>query len=134
MRILLISLWLLATSALAAQALPATPWARAEAFASCSGQMSALAAHQRALRDDAAEGTEISRESFDTLLQAVLPDAMRHGVPASQPKEWRTGGWATMAVLLADMLYSFDAHRADRARDMITARIRDCDRLVGRAG
>jgi len=111
-------------------ALPGTPWKRAELFATCSGRLAAMAAHQQAMDQPAWAATLDRRDSFDMLLEATLPDAIAHGVPQGEAKRWRATGWSEIAVLLADSSYSFDEGRAQRARAALQARIGDCQAVL----
>lgn len=107
-------------------ALPLRSFERAEMFATCSGRLSALATRQRAHADNEAATTAELSALFETLLEAVLPDALHEGVPANQPAQWRSQGWTEVAALLADMDYSFDAGLAARAQQAVQQRIATC--------
>ncbi|TCP43109.1 hypothetical protein [Rhodovulum marinum] len=121
---------LCAPAALAAPSTPATPWQRAELFATCSGRLAAMATRQHADRDPAWSETAEQRAMFDMMLDATLPSAMDHGVPQDAPLRWRSAGWVEMAGLLADISYSDDPGRMTRARDALTARIGACTGLL----
>ncbi|TCL10106.1 hypothetical protein BXY66_2174 [Shimia isoporae] len=113
----------------AAVALPVWPHEQAEVFATCSGRMSALTTHQRATRSPEAETNAELVDTFDLMLEAILPDA----VPDDGPKlstQWRARGWSQIASLLADAAYSFDDRRAERATQMIETHIKSCRDLV----
>ncbi|MGC9370741.1 MAG: hypothetical protein ACP5DX_14475 [Paracoccaceae bacterium] len=111
-------------------ALPGTPWKRAELFATCSGRLAAMAAHQQAMDQPGWTATLDRRDSFDLMLEATLPEAIAHGVPRDEAKRWRAHGWTEIAVLLADSSYSFDEGRARRARAALQARIGDCQSVL----
>lgn len=95
-------------------------------FATCSGRLSALATRQRAHAQNEALATTEQSALFETLLEAVLPDALHDGVPVSQPAQWRSQGWTEVAALLAEMDYSFDARMAARAQQAVQQRINSC--------
>lgn len=114
----------------AAFALPSTPWQQAEMFAVCSGRLSALAAHEQAMRAPGHAETEQVRITFDMLLEATMPAAIEHGVPEKQARVWRSNGWVEVAALLADASYSLDATRAERAVVNLRRRISDCRAMV----
>lgn len=121
---------LIATAATAAPPMPGTPWKRAEVFATCSGRLAALAVRQQANRDPDWAHTRDLRDMFDLMLDATLPAAVDHGVPQDEPLRWRSAGWTEAAVLLADISYSHDSHRAERAAAALEARITDCTGLL----
>ncbi|MGR3714652.1 MAG: hypothetical protein ACU0A6_16210 [Shimia sp.] len=119
---------LLMTSS-AAYSLPIRPFEQAQAFATCSGRISALTTHQRATRSPMAEDNAALAETFDLMLDAVLPEAaLDDGAQLST--QWRARGWSQIAALLADAAYSFDAGRAARATDMIDVHINNCRDMV----
>lgn len=111
-------------------ALPGTPWKRAEVFATCSGRLAALAAHQQAMDQPEWMRMAETRETFDLMLDATLPEALAYGVPDGESTRWRAGGWSEVAVLLADAIYSSDTTRAERAQTALRARIGDCTALI----
>ncbi len=101
-----------------------------EIFAICSGRMEAMATRERAhARPEAAE-IERLRSTFETLLEATLPDAIADGVGAGQAALWRNGGWREIAGLLADVDYSLDQRRADMAQNMLRRHIANCRALL----
>jgi len=89
---------------LTAQAQPTTARERAQLFATCEGRFWAMAARQRAIRADAAP-TEAQRQTFITLLEAVLPDAEDNGLETGQAKRWQATGWTEVAYLISDTVY-----------------------------
>lgn len=118
---------LCATSA--AVALPVWPHEQAQAFATCSGRISALTTHQRATRSPLAEDNAELAETFDLMLEAILPDAVPEDGPQLS-RQWHARGWSQIAGLLADAAYSFDTRRAERATEMIEHHIKDCRDMV----
>ncbi|MBL3568490.1 hypothetical protein JMJ94_03115 [Rhodovulum visakhapatnamense] len=127
---IVLCLALAASAAAARPATPGTPWKRAELFATCSGRLSAITARQQAVDDPAWPRTMDQRDMFNLMLEATLPEAIRFGVPKDEPVLWRSAGWAEMAGLLADIAYSFDSGRADRARAALADRMSDCTGLL----
>lgn len=113
-------------AATTALSLPARSYERAELFAVCSGRMDALAARQRAYKEDSAHETEALSDTFKMLLDTVLPAALDEGVPDSQPSQWRNQGWTEVAALLAEIDTSFDAGRAARSKTTLDRRVADC--------
>ncbi len=111
-------------------ALPIWPHQQAQAFATCSGRMSALTTHQRAVQHPEADGNAALVETFDLLLEAVLPDALSDDDDAQVPVRWRAQGWSEVAGLLAHSFYSFDPGVAERAEAALDARIADCRDLI----
>ena len=120
----------LLVAAKAALALPARSYERAELFATCSGRMDALAARQRAHHQSEASDSAALSDTFDMLLDTVLPAAMEDGVPASQPVQWRNQGWSEVAALLAEVDFTFDAGRAERSQQALAQRIADCRNVL----
>lgn len=104
----------------AAQGLPRFAYQQAEAFAVCSGRMSAMAVRQSADRDPAALETREMMQTFDLLLEAVIHAAYAEGVPEREPGRWKARGWTEIAQLLG----------AGQTGAPLTARLRDCRDLV----
>lgn len=115
---------------MAASALPAFSYQRAELFAVCSGRLAALASHQRSIRSTSAADNTRLQQDFDLMLDAVMPDAVDQGVPWGQAQRWRSEGWSEMAGYLADVHYSFDTTVSVQARAAADARVRECRNLV----
>jgi len=92
--------------------------------------MDALAARQRAYKEDAAHESEALSDTFEMLLDTVLPAALEEGVPGSQPSRWRNQGWAEVAALLAEIDTSFDAGRAARSKTTLDKRVADCRNVL----
>ncbi|MDA5556409.1 hypothetical protein [Shimia sp. MMG029] len=120
----------LLTMGTAASSLPIWPHQQAQAFATCSGRISALTTHQRAVRNPDAEGNAALVETFDLMLEAVLPDALPNEEDAKVSVQWRAQGWSEVAGLLAHSFYSFDHGVAERAQAALLARIEDCRNMV----
>lgn len=128
------SVALLTFAADAAFALPVFSHQRAELFATCSGRMAALAAHQRSMRKDDAMDTQRLYEDFEVMLDATMPHALEDGVPITQPQLWRSRGWAEMAADLAEMHYAFDQDLSDLASRKVSVKLDACrDILLPRA-
>jgi hypothetical protein len=109
-----------ATQSLHAQALPRFAYQQAEAFAICSGRMSAMAVRLSADRDPAAPETRQMMQEFDVLLEAVLDAAYADGVPEREPRRWKARGWTEVAQLL----------RNEAGHSLLQQRLRDCENLV----
>jgi hypothetical protein len=120
----------LQTAAVSAAPLPARAFERAELFANCAGRYAALATHQRGLVDGRPDEADRLTESFDGLLEAILPDALAEGVPDGQARRWRSDGWVEIAVLLRDMQYSTDQRRADAAGRRLLQQIASCRMIL----
>lgn len=113
-----------------AAALPASPSERAEVFARCVGDLGALATFRRNHTGGDHKSPLRLKNTFDTLLEAVLPDALAYGLPQLQPERIRFQAWASHQTLLNDITYSTDTRRKDRARKASEARIADCTKLL----
>ena len=118
----------------AAFALPHSPSARAEIFAKCSGDLGALATFRRNhVGGDHREPKEL-QNTFDMLLEAVLPDAVAYGMPEHQAANWRFNAYVSHNDLLNSVAYSMDERRKDLSRKASEARIEACRSLVLSAG
>ncbi len=113
-----------------ATALPISPSERARAFAQCTGRYSAEAAHAQLFDGAASELAEHRRDTFESLLSAVFPDAVDYGMPEELPMSWRVTAKANQAVLLSTAVFNMMPERAHRARDAAQAFIADCDALL----
>jgi hypothetical protein len=109
---------------------PQSPSARLELFQTCAGRLSALIAHQWLVDPAASEATEATRDQFDALIDAVMPDAIAWGMPRQMALHWRIAAKAAQADLLATATFSLDPVRAARARRAADARLADCDGLL----
>jgi hypothetical protein len=126
----LIALCLAAGTAQAAPPIPDRSAERVEIFATCSGRLAALATRQRAHGESGAEENERLRDTFESLVEATLPDALVEGIGERQPDRWRIGGWTEMAMMLADMDHGKDERRVNRARIGLETRIGACRSLL----
>lgn len=113
-----------------AAALPVYSFQRAELFAVCAGRLDALATHQKSVHDDGARSSRRMQAEFDSLLEAVMPDAVEQGMPRGQAVLWRSQGRTEIAGFLADMHYSFDPMLADLATAAANDRIGQCRALI----
>ncbi|MBO9397494.1 hypothetical protein J7399_13980 [Shimia sp. R9_1] len=120
----------LLTMGTAASSLPIWPHQQAQAFATCSGRISALTTHQRAVQNPEADGNAALVETFDLMLEAVLPDALPDEDGTQVSVQWRAQGWSEVAGLLAHSFYSFDRGVAERAEAALVQRIADCRNMV----
>jgi len=121
---------LLALGTTSGFALPVSPSERARSFATCAGYMGALAVRQRRSDPQAASETEAMRATFEALLEAVMPDAMRSGMPRAVALNWRFRAWLENTEILDEVAYSTDAGRAARARDVAADRYATCRALI----
>lgn len=69
-------------------------------------------------------------QGFQTLVDAILPDALAEEMPEAMPKQWRATGWSEVAHLLTEVQYSVDQGRIDRASDILETRIKECEGLL----
>lgn len=72
---------------------------RVQVFATCSGRFSAMAARARSFREGDPREHERMRDTFDLLLEAILPYAP--DLPQGQLKQWTARGWSETGLLLA---------------------------------
>lgn len=121
---------LAALFATGAVALPYSPVARAELFATCAGRLAALERHQWLVDGPASEITGGQRAAMVDLLDAVLPDAHAQGLPETQAMAWRVGAMSAMSRLLHDAVFAADPVRAAPARDAASALIAACTGLL----
>ena len=113
-------------------ALPQSPSERAQFFAICAGRFSALAEHQRLFDGAASEAADAQRREFDTLLEAVLPDARDWGMPGNMVLSWRLTAKMAQAELLHRSVFQRDdmiAEHSRRAADRLFAECRN--RVLG---
>ena len=113
-----------------AVALPHSPSERAKLFATCAGHLGALAVQQRTAAPVKAPETEAMRQTFEMLLDAVMPDAVAHGMPESTAYNWRFNAWLDNADILNEVAFSFDETRAQRAQQLVDARLATCRDLL----
>ena len=113
-----------------AVALPHSPSERAKLFATCSGHLGALAVLQRDIDPDEARKTEEMRITFDTLLDAVLPDAADYGMPRVVAWNWRFNAWIDQSELLNDVSYSLDKGHVARAQSVVDHRYAICRGVI----
>ncbi|MEO0991453.1 MAG: hypothetical protein AAFX00_10940 [Pseudomonadota bacterium] len=102
-------------AALPALALPVSPSERALLFADCTGRLSALEAHQWMTNGIESERTGRQRNAFADLLDAVLPDAVAHGMPAHMALSRRIHAKAAHAALLNASKFAGDPDRRTTA-------------------
>ena len=114
----------------AATAFPVSPSERAQAFATCAGQYSALVEHQRLFDGHLSEVTLQRRDTFVMLLDAVWPDAQSNGVPAPQAMAWRVTAKAQQQALLSQAVFGMLPDRARPAKAAAEANIARCDALL----
>ncbi len=122
--------FVLLSLAQSAVALPHSPSERAKLFATCSGYLGALAVLQRNIDPKEARKTEEMRNTFDALLDAVLPDATAHGMPREVAWNWRFNAWIDQSEILNDVSYSVDTGRATRAQSVADHRYAICREVI----
>jgi hypothetical protein len=69
-------------------------------------------------------------EGFQSLVDALLPDALAEEMPENMPVKWKATGWSEIAHLLTEVQYSVDPGRVRRASDMLGKRIEECEGLL----
>ena len=125
---ILAALALLASQAGAA--MPHDPAAQARAFATCLGRYSAVMEHGWLIGGDSSVAAT-RRETFEDLLNAILPVARDHGFAGSQVWQYRLGAKQAQARLLQMAYFNSDPARATRARTLAMRQVRTCDMLIG---
>jgi len=121
---------LAATGVSAAHASSPTAVDQARAFATCTGRLQALATRQHAIGDPDSRETRRTLDSFESLLEAILPVVTTLGVDPGEAERWRTHGWVEIATLLRREQFSTDDARAARARLDRARRIHTCERMI----
>jgi len=121
---------LAATGLPAAHASSPTAADQARAFATCTGRLQALATRQQAIGDPGSRRTRRALESFESLLEAILPILSPMGIGPGEAERWRTHGWVEIATLLRREQFSSDEARAARARLDRARRIHTCERMI----
>lgn len=104
--------------------------AQTEAFATCAGRFSAVAARQVAHHDPASGRATRLEHDFDALVDALLPIAVEEGVDPRRAHHWRIAGWTEMAHLMRLRHSKTDRSRADRAERTIERRLATCRRMI----
>lgn len=100
----------------AATGLPHSPSERARLFATCAGRYSALAEHERMFDGPASEIADKRRAQFDSLLEAVMPDARDWGMPGEMALSWRLTAKMAQAQLLQRSVFQSDAFIAEQSK------------------
>lgn len=114
----------------AVQALPHSPSARVQVFATCAGRLSALEEHQRMFDGPASEVTAKHKATFDDVIAALLPDAHKQGMPRRQALIWQVEAKMSQAVLMQQATFGTDARRVQAAKQAAQARIDECSGLL----
>lgn len=104
--------------------------AQTEAFATCAGRFSAVAARQIAQSDPTSDRTVQMESDFDALVDAILPLAIEGGVDPRSARHWRIAGWTEMAHLMRLRYSKKDRSRADRAGRTMEQRLATCSRMI----
>ncbi|WP_375691380.1 hypothetical protein [Pseudooceanicola sp. LIPI14-2-Ac024] len=116
--------------AVSAGAQPETARDRAQLFATCEGRFWAMAARQRAIRAPDAPQSEARRQTFGTLLEAVIPDVEEAALATGEARRWQASGWTEIAYLISDTVYVRDERRAAQAARQLTDRLRTCSQAL----
>ncbi|MEM6375756.1 MAG: hypothetical protein AAF686_05905, partial [Pseudomonadota bacterium] len=101
-----------------------------EAFATCAGRFSAVAARQLAQHDPASEQALRFEHDFDALVEAILPLAIANGIDPQRARQWRIAGWTEMAHLIRLRYSQKDRSRADRASRAMQQRLATCADMI----
>jgi len=117
-----------------AQALPYSPSERAKLFATCSGYLGALATSQQSIDPEEARKTEAMQDTFEVLLEAVLPDAAAYGMPVHVAHNARFDAWMHNAEMLNASASHSNSSQAARALAVVEQRARACRDLILPAG
>ena len=119
------------TAAPSAQASwPISPSEQARAFAMCAGLYSAQTEHQRQFHGMVSADASARAALFSSMLEAVLPDAVDYGLPATQAVTWQVQAKAGHAKLLSASVFGMIPERARPARAAARRDLEACDRLV----
>ncbi len=119
-----------ATLSAPAQSFPHSPVERAQTFSLCAGRYSALAEHGYLLGGAAIAEAEARRDAAASLLEAVLPDAMRAGLPAEQSMAWRIEAKMAQKTLLARAMFHLDPLVIEVSRRAAEENVAACDSLI----
>lgn len=103
-----------------------TPAERVQAFATCAGRFSALAARQNAMHDPEFNQTHRIKSDFEMLMEASRDDS----VTPTDTRLWRSYGWSEMARLFRERDGFDNAARSARAEADLNRRIHTCERLI----
>ena len=112
-----------------AAALPADPVEQARVFASCLGRFSAEMEHDWLMGGDG-EAARKERRLFESLLDAVLPDASRGGLGGARLLHMRIEAKHAQARLLQAAQFQDDPRRAERAGRVALRHVSQCRALV----
>lgn len=114
----------------APSALPYWAHQRVQLFATCAGRFEAMSLDHREMDRSRRDTMRDQVQGFQTLVDAILPDALAEEMPEAMPKQWRATGWSEVAHLLTEVQYSVDQGRIDRASDILETRIKECEGLL----
>lgn len=109
---------------------PTSPSQRAQAFSWCAGAYMALAEHRAMFDGTVAQIAMTRRDSFADMLEAVSPDAIAHGTPATQLTAYRVQARADLRSLLSAAEFNMIPQRAQPARKAAQAALAKCDQLL----
>lgn len=127
---LILGLATMAPSESSAGSWPQSPAERVQVFATCTGRLSALVDHERTVRGTAVEFFEKQRGAFQSLLNAVVPDALEYGLPKSQVMNWLLHAKLAQSQLLMRADFYGDAMIQEKARAAADAFLHECDQFL----
>ena len=110
--------------------LPFSPTERLQLFAQCAGRYSALATHEAFFDGQASEAAEERAKTFQTLVDAVMPDAISYGMPARQALSWQVDEKMVHLALMQRATFEADPRRVEPARIRVDASIAQCEQLL----
>lgn len=114
----------------APSALPFWAHQRVQLFATCAGRYEAMSLDHREMDRSKRTAMRSQVEGFQSLVEALLPDALAEEMPENMPVKWKATGWSEIAHLLTEVQYSVDPGRVRRASDMLGKRIEECEGLL----
>ena len=101
-----------------------------QAFATCAGRFSAVAARQVAQHNPDSDRAVRLEHDFDAHVEAILPLALEEGATSRSARHWRIAGWTEMAHLMRLRHSKKDRSRADRAGRAMERRLATCTRMI----
>lgn len=106
------------------------PSQRAELFATCEGRMAALARHYWDVQHEDAKETSGFQAQFADLLQAVLPDAKRHGITVEQTAQWQIDGLNEISELILTIRHGLTLENSSTANQAFVQKLQICATLL----
>lgn len=127
---LILGLMIIGPGESGAQPWPNSPSERAQVFAVCAGRLAALADHQLYFDSAAAERARTQQQVFDALLKAVMPDALKYGMPGAQALNWRMHAKLAQSSLLMRANFNTDVIVKAKAQEAAAAFLSECEQFV----